>query len=382
MQDAANQRRDLEWEQRVLIKDEAVVQINLLLASRAQHIFQSDKDEGSQVVFPAELQDGNRQAPGEKRKADPKAKKHGVPGKRRLPKVGDKPAQAKVKPRAGEPNKRQQLEALLTGTGPDTGHTWVEGHRSRDNLCIRCSTCGFFVEQVDSKVSFDKKVRHTCEWREPSAPQMGEHPSHQMVNGGRMWLCRRCGLRQWVGMAQLASGLAKQCKQIYTGKDQWIVRCIKKSAPKKEGFFMSQGLLRKDPRKEALGSSGGSNQAPNHTGDGNGDETMLDDAAFSGVGVALNQITRKAPKPPEVGQVRPAPDHPNRSQGDDSESCNGPEGGGRNAGGENPLDPATTDKPLGPQVNNEAPKSKAKPKAKGKAKATSEEKGRQTKLKF
>ena len=108
------------------------------------------------MVFPAELQDGNRQAPGEKRKSDPKVKKHGVPGKRRLPKVGGKPAQATVKPRAGEPNKRQQLEALLTGTGPDTGHTWVEGHRSRDNLCIKCSTCGFFVEQVDSRVSFDK----------------------------------------------------------------------------------------------------------------------------------------------------------------------------------------------------------------------------------
>ena len=56
MQDAANQRRDLEWEQRVLIRDEAVVQINLLLASRAQHIFEGDKDEGPQVVFPAELQ--------------------------------------------------------------------------------------------------------------------------------------------------------------------------------------------------------------------------------------------------------------------------------------------------------------------------------------
>ena len=213
-----------------------------------------------------------------------------------MPKVGDKPAQATVKPRAGEPNKRQQLEALLTGTGPDTGHTWVEGHRSRDNLCIKCSTCGFFVEQVDCRVSFDKKVRHTCEWREPSAPHMGEHPSHQMVNGGKMWLCCRCGLRQWVGMAQLASGLAKQCKQIYTGKDQWIVRCIKKSAPKKEGFFLSQGLLRKDPRKEALGSSGGSNQAPNHTGDGNGDETVLDDAAFSGVWGGLEPNHQKGPK--------------------------------------------------------------------------------------
>ena len=214
MQDAANQRRDLDWEQRVLTKDEAVVQINLLLASRAQHIFQSDKDEGPQVVFPAELQDGNRQTPREKRKSDPKVKKHGVPGKRRLPKVGAKPA----KPRAGEPNKRQQLEALLTRTGSDT---WVEGHRSRDNLCITCSTCGFFVEQVDSRVSFDKKVRHTCEWREPSASQMGEHPSYQMVNGGRMWLCRlSCSfwLSVWLGAQPVARSWRKVLKARHQGK--------------------------------------------------------------------------------------------------------------------------------------------------------------------
>ena len=61
-----------------------------------------------------------------------------------------------------------------------------------------------------------------------------------------MWLCCRCGLRQWVGMEQLASGLAKPCKQVYTGKDQWIVACIKKFAPKKEGFFQPQGFLRKE----------------------------------------------------------------------------------------------------------------------------------------
>ena len=361
VQDAANQRRDLEWEQRVLIRDEVVVQINLLLASRAQHIFQSDKDEGPQVVFPAELQDGKRQAPGEQRRLDPKGGKQGVPGKRRPPKAGGKPAQATGPKRAGEPNKRQQLEALLDGTGPDTGHTWVEGHRSRDNLCVRCSTCGFFVEQVDSKVSFAKKVRHTCEWREPSAPLMGEHKSHQMVNGGKMWLCCRCGLRQWVGMEQLASGLAKQCKQVYTGKDQWIVACIKKFAPKKEGFFQSQGFFRKDPKKEALGPPGGSNQAPNHTGDGYGDETLMGGAACSGVGMASNQITRKAPKPPEVGQVQPTPDHPTRSQGESEESSKKPEGGGKSAGGASPLEPATTDQKLGPPKAKPSLKPKAKP---------------------
>ena len=76
------------------------------------------------------------------------------------------------------------------------------------------------------------------------------------------------------------------------------------SAPPRRilAFLAAQVPSFSSHRAEALGSSGGSNQAPNHTGDGNGDETMLDDAAFSGVGVALNQITRKAPKLPEVGQ--------------------------------------------------------------------------------
>ena len=100
------------------------------------------------------------------------------------------------------------------------------------------------------------------------------------------------------------------------------------------------------------------------------------------VGMASNQITRKAPKTPEVGQVQQTPDHPTRNQGESEESSKKPEGGGKSAGGAFPLEPATTDLQLGPQVHTKAPKSKAKPKAKGKAKATSEEKGRQTKLKF
>ena len=39
-----------------------------------------------------------------------------------------------------------------------------------------------------------------------------------------------------------------------TGKDQWIVRCIKKVRAEERGFFLSQSLLREDSRK-ALGSS-------------------------------------------------------------------------------------------------------------------------------
>ena len=183
-------------------------------------------------------------------------------------------------------------------------------------------------------------------------------------------------------MEQLASGLAKQCKQVYTGKDQWIVACIKKFAPKKEGFFQPQGFLRKGPRQEALGSPGGLYQAPIPSGDGYGDETMMGGAASSGVRTASNQITRKDPKTPEVGQVQQTPDHPTRNQGESVVSSKKPEVGGKRAGGASSLEPATTDLQIGPQVHTKAPKSKANPKAKGNAKATSKEKGRQTKLKF
>ena len=105
-------------------------------------------------------------------------------------------------------------------------------------------------------------------------------------------------------------------------------------------------------------------------------------AASSGAGMTSNPITRKAPIAPELGQVQQAPDHPTRNQGESVESSKRHEGGGKSAGGAFPLEPAATDRQLGPQVHTKAPKSKAKPKAEGKAKAAGAEKGRQTRLKF
>ena len=183
-------------------------------------------------------------------------------------------------------------------------------------------------------------------------------------------------------MEQLASGLAKPCRQVYTGKDQWIVACIKKFAPKKEGFFQPQGFLRKDPKQEALGSPGGLYQAQIPSGDEYGDATMMGGAAPSGVRTASNQITRKEPKTPEVGQVQQTPNHPTWNQGESVVSSKKPEAGGKSAGDASSLEPATTDPQISPQVHTKAPKSRANPKAKGKAKATSKEKGRQTKLQF
>ena len=191
-------RRDPAWEQSVLNKDAAAVQINLFLASRVQQLFQYDKDEGPIVIFPENQKEEAEKPSKERKKPGPKVKQTGLTTKGRKAKPGAKPGAAS---QATEPNKRQQLEALLAGRGPDLGHRWVEGHRSRDNLCVNCSTCGHFIEQVDTKDIFSKKVRHPCQWREPSAPMMGEHSSHKMVNAGKMWLCCVAGVAYGNGLA-------------------------------------------------------------------------------------------------------------------------------------------------------------------------------------
>ena len=83
VQDAANNRRDMAWEQRRLIQDEAVIQINLFLASRVEQLFQYDKDEGPLVVFPAEKGTAPQPTTKERKKQQPRPSKPGL-----LPKAG------------------------------------------------------------------------------------------------------------------------------------------------------------------------------------------------------------------------------------------------------------------------------------------------------
>ena len=106
-------RRDPAWEQSVLNKDAAAVQINLFLASRVQQLFQYDKDEGPIVIFPENQKEEAQKPSKERKKPGPKVKQTGP---------GAKPGAAS---QATEPNKRQQLEALLAGRGPDLGHSWL-----------------------------------------------------------------------------------------------------------------------------------------------------------------------------------------------------------------------------------------------------------------
>ena len=73
----------MAWEQRRLIQDEAVIKINLFLASRVEQLFQYDKDEGPLVVFPAEKGTAPQPTTKERKKQQPRPSKPGL-----LPKAG------------------------------------------------------------------------------------------------------------------------------------------------------------------------------------------------------------------------------------------------------------------------------------------------------
>ncbi|CAE7941044.1 unnamed protein product [Symbiodinium necroappetens] len=150
VQNRANERRDLAWEQKVLIKDEVVIRVNSLLAQRTAAMFQYDRLDGPQVVYPDSKEDNT---PSQKKlRKGPKQTKLFKAQKQRKRKTQVAP------PGEGKLNKRQQMEAMLDGARPALGHNWVVGHQSRDQLTIKCSTCGLYVQQTESITIFDRNA--------------------------------------------------------------------------------------------------------------------------------------------------------------------------------------------------------------------------------
>ena len=319
VQQAANHQRDHNWEQKVIIQDEVTLRINAFLADRVQQLFQYGTGEGPLVSFQEKPEAQGQPDQGGKKKPGPKVKQS-LKTKGRRTKTGEKP----VKTQSSEgPNKRQQLEALLAGQKSELGHEWRAGHRSRDNLCVNCTKCGHFIEQVDSKAIFAKKIGHTCKWMEPSAPGMGEHASHKMVNVGKMWLCCRCGVRQWIGKGELFPSLARQCRQVYLGTDPEILQCIQKFVPSKSGFFKvsQQGAKPASQANEKITQeSPATEHGKNLTSDGDaGDEA----GGFSaGDGVVPNQTTSDNAVPKTKGD-KPQSQNPAPSE----DACFGPKPG-------------------------------------------------------
>ena len=59
------------------------------------------------------------------------------------------------------PNKRQRLLAATQGMNAHTGHNWVVTAAAK-NLCIKCTVCSLYAQQVDPPEVVDLVLSHPC----------------------------------------------------------------------------------------------------------------------------------------------------------------------------------------------------------------------------
>jgi len=107
-------------------------------------------------------------------------------------------------------NKRHALHAATQQRDPEIGHNWVLT-TSAKNLIIKCQECGLYAQQTDPGDTIKFVLQHPCRGREAApAADSGIHPSHCIVNQGRMWHCSKCNASYSV-RATARGRLAKVC---------------------------------------------------------------------------------------------------------------------------------------------------------------------------
>ena len=101
----------------------------------------------------------------------------------------------------GSLNKKQILTGLVQGTLDVKGHTFVITRNTVNNLQIKCENCGLWIQQVDTKDTFNRKTHNHCKGHPDSVPSptWTWHASHVMVNEGNRWVCTKCSSTQSVG---------------------------------------------------------------------------------------------------------------------------------------------------------------------------------------
>ena len=195
-----------------------------------------------------------------------------------------------------------------------------------------------------------------------------------MVNAGRMWLCCRCGVRQWISRSELFPSLAKQCRQVYLGTDPDILQCIQKFAPSKAGFFKpSQPIPKPAPQtnEAAKQASHAEKRGRILTSDGDDDDEAGVPAA--GGGVVSNKGTSANTKSGTKGGEPRASSQPQKTS-----NTQGPCQAQSNSG---PSDLRPKASPTSEPCLVPVPKAKPKPKAPGRTRPQSED-PKQTRLRF
>ena len=98
-------------------------------------------------------------------------------------------------------NKKHILLSLVDGTGDVRGHRFVTTRDTHNNMQIKCEDCGLWIQQVDPKPVFNRKVANYCKNHPLSTPSADWcwHASHNMCHEGFRWKCTRCQGVQAVG---------------------------------------------------------------------------------------------------------------------------------------------------------------------------------------
>ena len=214
-------------------RDALATSVACFLGRRMQALWSYDKDQGPQVLFPrtpktAESTEtsgssANRSTFQKKRRSTNAGKtppkNGGIASLVQAPSVphdqedggqpdlnspgpGDHGARSSEQnPPRTEPvaNKKQILLSLVDGSGDARGHRFATTRATSNNLQIKCEDCGLWIQQIDSKSVFNRKVANYCKNHPLSAPSAdwSWHASHNMCNEGFRWKCtgfKLCGV--------------------------------------------------------------------------------------------------------------------------------------------------------------------------------------------
>jgi hypothetical protein len=108
-------------------------------------------------------------------------------------------------------NKKARLLALVAGTGETHGHLWAVASQSGNNLCLACSRCRLWIQQVYAPETFDRLLRQECAGRGSYPEPWQIHSSHRMGNLGVKWQCQKCGAAQRPAAVTTNPKLSRPC---------------------------------------------------------------------------------------------------------------------------------------------------------------------------
>ena len=107
-------------------------------------------------------------------------------------------------------NKKQLITLRLQGHSCH-GHRWVQGSSCANNITMKCSVCGLYVQQTHKPEVISRLLQQPCKDLGDIFEDWNIHTTHTMQNLGRVWACRRCGKQQCPGKSDTVPGLVKEC---------------------------------------------------------------------------------------------------------------------------------------------------------------------------